>query len=257
MPRPLMAAARHPRAFTLIELLVVIAVVAVLTAALLPALASARAEAGRVISANNMRTLGVALELYLDDNNQDYPATSHGNPDLSEAWVYTLAPYLDGARQIADPDDPTARIYTLGKVRVCPRDPKAEERLERGGTSYIMNEFVTVPQVGPFGQIDPNKSYTNRRRLDHPSRVPTVFIAAPDMGVDATNDHAHSRTWTDFGWDAVLDDIDPARFGGDGDRGLGGDSLYLYADNHLETRPGREIKSLIDDGINFAEPNRQ
>lgn len=245
------------RGFTLIELLVVVAVIATLVAVLVPALAGARTAADRVVSTNNMRSLGVALELYLEDNNQDYPVTSHGNPDLSQAWVYTLAPYLDGAEQVADPDDPDQRIYTLGEVRVCPRDPKGAERLERGGTSYIMNEFVTVPFVGPFGQVVSERSFTNRRRLDHPSRVPTVFIAAPDMGVNATNDHTHSRVWTDFGWEAVLDDIDPTRFGGSGAGGLGGDAVYLYADAHLETMPASEIKALIDAGTNFAEPNRR
>ena len=60
-------------AFTLIELLVVIAIIAILAAMLLPTLARAKESGRRIACLNNLRQVSLAAQLYVDENQGNYP----------------------------------------------------------------------------------------------------------------------------------------------------------------------------------------
>ena len=66
-------------AFTLIELLVVIAIIGILASMLLPSLGSAKQRANLILCVSNLRQMGIAIQLYVDDSGQKYPPASVAN----------------------------------------------------------------------------------------------------------------------------------------------------------------------------------
>ena len=118
------------QAFTLIELLVVIAIIGVLAAMLMPTLGKAKEQARAIDCVNNLRQIGVALQLYVDENNNRLPI-------MRDRLLGTNAPPTN-----AFPSVEIVLATQLGNVQVL-RCPSDKERIfEQTGSSYGWNSLL-------------------------------------------------------------------------------------------------------------------
>ena len=143
---PVCVSGCHSKSFTLIELLIVIAIIAILAGMLLPALNAARSKAHGIACINNLKQLGTATAMYINDFNY-VPKRGEGTSGISTSIYFThlLAPYLGYKLKNINQFNNTQN----NPVFRCPADtaPFFTETSQfiagKGGLSYTSNNFIT------------------------------------------------------------------------------------------------------------------
>ena len=121
---------KRDQAFTLIELLLVIAIIGILAALLLPVLGRTKESARATACLSNLHQVGIALQLYVQDNNNKLPVMRDVSTDPAVAATNTFP----AIQNVLAPQ--------LGNTNVlrCPSD--ARNFFELTGSSYSWNSLL-------------------------------------------------------------------------------------------------------------------
>ncbi len=223
---------RDSHGLTLIEISVALSIVAILAVILLvPMLGNAQARLQQLQCAINMRNLGMAILLYTNEYDGDYPRSWHSAGAHREpGWAMSIAPYT-GANSDEIENDWTAvfnRLY---------RSPAHKET-----NPYIYSYALNVHfELDPAGDSYAGQPNTWRKTWQIPSPERTILLAQtrPVM----FGDHLMAHLWS--GNNAARNSLSHTIHDGRAN--------YLFADGHVELLP---LQTVFDpsQNINLFNP---
>jgi prepilin-type N-terminal cleavage/methylation domain-containing protein len=162
---------QNRRGFTLVELLVVIGIIAILIGVLLPVLGSARRQARSVQCQSNLRQIGLALQMYVNQNKGSLPPglfvlDVNTTPNTVLNWTSLLCTLMDKkaamTNSAADVADGSA-ARGFRKVMLCPEVTAVAAEFDPndiGVTHYLSHPrlmpALNSPYTSPAGSPLPD-----------------------------------------------------------------------------------------------------
>jgi prepilin-type N-terminal cleavage/methylation domain-containing protein/prepilin-type processing-associated H-X9-DG protein len=216
------------RGFTLIELLVVIAIIAILAAILFPVFAQAKAAAKATACMSNMKQLGLALQFYVNDYDDEvfyrsnWPNSRVGDttkigPGENKnefRWWNLLEPYIKSNNML-----------------LCPSDNLPTASPDANGVNDISRSYIAV---------------SSAEGLNYSSVSDTVdtIVITEKWGQDYTGPRTDS--WIEpFNGDFSWDKTDPTRTFTAANRHAGHMNASFF-DGHAKSKTGGDIQASKD-----------
>lgn len=153
--------------FTLIELLVVIAIIAMLAAILFPVFMNAKKTAQRTRCLSNMRQIAIAIGVYKDNNQGNWPSCYHGGAPGYERhyhafWMKMIKPYVKSLDVFRCSDAKVKYGQYIG----------IDTKLQFPAANYGINEFL-VETVWAT-EVFRTETFTKESRVRTPSKTALV-----------------------------------------------------------------------------------
>jgi len=135
---------RKRHGFTLIELLVVIAIIAILAAILFPVFAQAREKARSASCLSNLKQIGTAVAMYVQDYDETYPfcylyTTANGTAAPYWHWSHALLPYTRNAQ-----------IWVCPSAKYKQTPPNPGQDFSVPFITYLPNEVIIPRDKKPI-----------------------------------------------------------------------------------------------------------
>src|SRR6185437_6222686 len=208
-------------AFTLIELLVVIAIIAILAAMLLPALAHAKELGKRAYCLNSMRQLGLAVRMYVDDNQNHFPPHMGSN-----RWPNRLYDdYGKNLKILLCPSETTNNPASFGTTNYPP-DTAPRSYIINGWNDYF-HDMLSADDWNNLFLHDLYPIGVNENAIVHPSE--TIVFGEKQSG----RGDFHMDIYVGDG-DDFLGVVEQSRHSGRGPGTDTGGSNYTFADGSAQ-----------------------
>jgi prepilin-type processing-associated H-X9-DG protein len=178
-----------------------------LAAILFPVFAQAREKARQITCVSNMKEIGTATMMYVQDYDETFPMVyfNYGDPrwpNQNVDWSYVEQPYVKNGTVVNNPGPNNAGTQMLGGVWGCPSYPDAKQ-----AGQFHVREDIFVPDWEFPSNWAGTPTTATLAMIDKPASKMMMFEGGLQYIPAGNGDMNGSEMFTDywFGWASSFD----------------------------------------------------